>query len=165
MNTPLEATPPRTAAGSKPLQAGEAQIRLLAGTHTGAKSGAIDYHIPPGFAPPPVLHRHTLEDAGWLVLEGEIRFTYEDGTEFLAGPGASTEHPKGCWFRWANAHADRPARAICWYQPAGFEQFFVDAEAGIEQVLADGGDMTAIGAMLSEIRAKYGDEEHPPIEK
>ena len=90
MNTPLEATPPRTAAGSKALQAGEAKIRLLAGTHTGAEFGAIDYHIPPGFAPPPVLHRHTLEDAGWLVLEGDIRFTYEDGTEFLAGPGAST---------------------------------------------------------------------------
>ena len=104
MNTPIETTPPRTAAGAKPLQLGEAQIRLLAGTHTNAKFGAIDYHIPPGFAPPPVLHRHTLEDAGWLVLEGDIRFTYEDGTEFLAGPGASTEHPKGCWFRWANAH-------------------------------------------------------------
>jgi len=41
----------------------------------------------------------------------------------------------------------------------------VDAETGIEQVLADGGDMTAIGAMLSEIRAKYGDEEQPPVEQ
>lgn len=161
MSPSLEATAPRSAAGSDPLQAGPAQVRILAGAHTGAPFGAIDYSIPPGFAPPPVLHRHTLEDAGWLVLEGEIVFTYADGTEFRAGPGASTEHPKGCWFRWANAHTDRPARAICWYQPAGFEQFFVEVAAGIEEVLADGGDMTKIGAKLSEIRAKYGDEEHP----
>ncbi len=47
----------------------------------------------------------------------------------------------------------------------GRDAGFVDAETGIEQVLADGGDMTAIGAMLSEIRAKYGDEEQPPVEQ
>ena len=161
MNPLVDATPPRTAKGSELLQAGDARIRILAGAHTGAPFGVIDYHIPPGFAPPPVLHRHTREDSGWFILEGEIIFTYADGTEFRAGPGASTEHPEGCWFRWANAHSDRPARAICWYKPAGFEQLFVDVAAGVEEILAIGGDQAAIGAKLSEIRAKYGDQEHP----
>ena len=92
-----------------PIPVGPNQVRVLAGVETGDPIGAVEYSIAPGFAPPPVLHRHTREDAGWFVLDGAIALTFEDGETVVAGPGDSITHPRGCWFRWENASADEPA--------------------------------------------------------
>lgn len=80
MNSPLVDAAPIITRSPEPYIAGRTEIRLLSGTHTGAAIGAIDHLIGPGFGPPPILHRHTREDAGWFVLDGEIEFAFADGT-------------------------------------------------------------------------------------
>lgn len=119
----------------------------------GAGLSLVEYEIPAGFSPPPHLHRHTREGAVVYVLAGELRYWFADG-DTVAGPGTLVQLPAGAWFRWAN-ESDEPARMLCMFAPAGFEQFFLDvmAEAG-----AAGGDLRAV---IGPLRARYGDEDHP----
>lgn len=143
------------------IRVGPNQVRVLAGIETGDPIGAVEYSIAPGFAPPPVLHRHTREDAGWFVLEGALALTFENDQTVVAGPGDSVTHPRGCWFRWGNANADEAARAICWFAPAGFEQIFADIAAAADDHVAGGGSMDDFLPTLLAIRARYGDELYP----
>ncbi|MFQ5556443.1 MAG: cupin domain-containing protein [Acidimicrobiales bacterium] len=161
MNSPLVDAAPIITRSPEPYIAGRTEIRLLSGTHTGAAIGAIDYLIGPGFGPPPILHRHTREDAGWFVLDGEIEFAFADGTVVRAGPGDTVVHPRGCWFRWTNPNVDRTARAICWFSPAGFEQFFVDVATRARDHLESGGTVETFTPTLLRLRLRYGDETHP----
>ena len=146
-----------------PIPVGPNQVRVLAGVETGDPVGAVEYSIAPGFAPPPVLHRHTREDAGWFVLDGAVALTFADGQTVVAGPGDSITHPRGCWFRWENASADEPARAICWFAPAGFERMFGDIAAAADEHRAAGGSIDEFVPTLLAIRARYGDEAHPGV--
>lgn len=132
------APPPIIEGPAEPLRAGPNSVRILTGARTGAAIGAIEYRVAPGCAPPPVLHRHTREDAGWFVLEGELEFVFEDGRTERISAGGSVTHPRNCWFRWSNPHQE-PARAICWFSPAGFEQFFSDVADAASEHFADGG--------------------------
>lgn len=161
--TDRSAPPPIINRSSTPIEAGGNEIRVLAGIETGDPIGAVEYAIAPGFAPPPVLHRHTREDAGWFVLEGAVALTFEDDQTIVAGPGESVTHPRGCWFRWANANADERARAIGWFAPAGFERIFGDIAAAADEHLAGGGTMEDFLPTLLAIRARYGDEPHPGV--
>lgn len=146
------------------LTAGPNSVRILTGALTGAPIGAIEYHVAPGFSPPAILHRHTREDAGWFLLEGELDFSFDDGRTERVATGGSVTHPRNCWFRWSNPHQTRGARAICWFSPAGFEQFFVDVAAAANAHFADGGTIDTFTPMLIELRAAYGDEPHPGSE-
>lgn len=119
----------------------------------GAGFSVIEYTVPAGFSPPPVLHRHTREGAVVYVLAGELRYWFADG-DILAGPGTLVRLPPGAWFRWAN-ESGGPARMLAMFCPAGFEQFFVDVMAA---AAAAGGDL---GRVIGPIRARYGDEDHP----
>ena len=161
MTAPIPDTPPIVTPADQPHVVGATQVQLVTGTHTGAPIGIIDYTIAPGFAPPPILHRHTREDAGVLVLSGNLEYHFADGTTFCAGPGDSVVLPKGCWFRWANASQHDPARAIGWFSPAGFEQFFPEVVEAMNQHAEAGGSMQTFAPTLGEIRARYGDEAHP----
>lgn len=143
---------------------GPNRVRILAGARTGAPIGIIEYHVAPGFSPPPILHRHTREDAGWYVLEGELDFAFEDGRTQRVAAGGSVTHPRNCWFRWSNPHDARAARAICWFSPCGFEQFFADLARAANEHFADGGSMETFTPRLVELRAAYGDEPHPSSE-
>ena len=161
MTTPLLDTEPIVTRAPEPYVVGQTQIRLLSGTHTGTSIGAIDYIVGPGFGPPPILHRHTREDAGWFILDGEIEFTFDDGNVTRAGPGDNVTHPRGCWFRWRNASAERSARAICWFSPAGFEQFFVEVATQVQGHFEAGGTMETFAPALTQLRLRYSDETHP----
>lgn len=162
MSTTEHTTPPPIIhQSSQPIGVGPNQVRVLAGIGTGDPIGAVEYSIAPGFAPPPVLHRHTREDAGWFVLDGTIAFTFDNDRTVVAEPGDSVTHPRGCWFRWGNASADEPARAICWFAPAGFEQIFGDIAAAADEHLAAGGTTDDFLPTLLAIRTRYGDEPHP----
>lgn len=150
-----------TASEAESLQAGPQQVTFLASAETGSPVGVIEYSIAPGFSPPPYLHRHTREDAGWVVLEGTVEFHVHDGSVITAGAGSSFVHPRGCWFRWRNPDPDRPARAICWFAPAGFEQFFRDVAHAAGAHLDGGGSMETFPPVLAELRHQYGLEPHP----
>lgn len=143
------------------LTAGPNRVRILTGARAGAPIGAVEYHVAPGFSPPPVLHRHTREDAGWFVLEGELAFVFEDGRTERVSAGGSVTHPRNCWFRWSNPHQTREARAICWFPPAGFEEFFSDIADAASEHFAEGGTIETFTPKLIELRAAYGDEPHP----
>jgi len=157
-----EIAPIVTLAGDvEPLVIGPQQVTVLAGADTGSPVGLIDYTIAPGFSPPPYLHRHTREDAGWVVLEGTLEFHLGDGAVVTAEAGSSFVHPRGCWFRWRNPDAERPARAICWFSPAGFERFFGDLAAAAAGHLGGGGSMETFAPKLAAVRHEYGMEPHP----
>lgn len=143
------------------LAVGPQAVAVLAGKELGSPVGIIDYTIAPGFSPPPHLHRHTREDAGWIVLDGAVEFHTADGSCITVEAGSSFVHPRGCWFRWRNPDADRPARAICWFSPAGFEQFFVDLAAAAADHFGNGGSMEDFTTHLVALRHRYGMEPHP----
>lgn len=145
----------------RPMVVGPQQLTVLAGAATGAPVGMVDYRIAPGFAPPPYLHRHTREDAGWVVLEGTVEFHLADGSVVRAAAGSSFVHPRGCWFRWRNPDPNQAARALCWFSPAGFEQFFVELADTARAHLDDGGSMESFAPRLAELRRRYGLEPHP----
>ena len=148
-------------ADSRPMVVGPQELTVLAGAATGSPVGLIAYRIAPGFAPPPYLHRHTREDAGWVVLEGTVEFHLEDGSVVTADAGSSFVHPRGCWFRWQNPDPNHPARALCWFSPAGFERFFVELAEAARAHLDDGGSMETFAPQLAELRHRYGLEPHP----
>ena len=150
-----------TAAEAESLSVGPQQVRVLASAETGSPVGIIDYTVAPGFSPPPYMQRHTHEDAGWVVLEGTVEFHVEDGSVITAEAGSSFVHPRGCWFRWRNPDPDRPARAICWFSPAGFEQFFVDLAATAGDHFGKGGSIEDFAVHLVALRHRYGMEPHP----
>lgn len=161
MNT--NAPPPIVEPAAELLSAGPNHVRILTGARTAAPIGAIEYRVAPGFSPPPVLHRHTREDAGWFLLEGELEFAFEDARTERIAAGGSVTHPRNCWFRWSNPH-QQPARAICWFSPAGFEQFFTDVAEAANDHFAAGGTIETFTPKLVELRAAYGDERHPSSE-
>jgi quercetin dioxygenase-like cupin family protein len=119
----------------------------------GAGFSLVEYEIPAGFSPPPHLHRHTREGAVVYVLDGELHYWFADG-DVVVGRGSLVQLPAGAWFRWAN-DTDAPARMLCMFAPAGFEQFFLDVMA---ETAAAGGDLRRV---IGPLRARYGDEDHP----
>lgn len=102
---------------------------LLEASHGGAYS-VIELQIAPGFTGPPMLHHHTREEASFIVLEGTLAITTK-GVERRVGPGGLAHLPPGVDFVWRNASGEAPARALCIYAPAGFEQMFVDVERAV----------------------------------
>ncbi len=104
---------------------GPTSIRFLLERTHGAAYSVIEMRAAPGFVGPPVPHHHTREEASFLVLEGALVVTVS-GTEHHVGAGGLAHLPPGVDFKWRNASADAPARFLCIYVPAGFEQMFVD---------------------------------------
>ncbi len=119
----------------------------------GAGFSVIEYDVPARFSPPPHLHRHTREGAVVYVLAGELHYWFEND-DTVATAGTLVQLPPGAWFRWAN-DSDEPARMLCVFAPAGFEQFFLDVMA---EARAADGDLRAV---IGPLRARYGDEDHP----
>jgi quercetin dioxygenase-like cupin family protein len=155
---PLTETAPRVvpAAGgttAPPAGPGLPTVTVKVAAADGAGFSLVEYVVPAGFAPPPVLHRHTRESAVVYVLEGELTYRFADGGT-VAGPGTLVQLPAGAWFRWAN-ESGRPARMLAMFSPAGFEQFFLDVLGAAADA---GGDL---GAVIGPLRARYGDEDHP----
>jgi mannose-6-phosphate isomerase-like protein (cupin superfamily) len=156
MTSTLPTTTPRVVrrgegTTASPAGPGLPTIEVKLDAAAGAGFSLIEYQLPAGFAPPPVLHRHTREGAVIYVLEGELHYWFADG-ELRAGPGTLVQLPAGAWFRWANDSA-RPARMLAMFCPAGFEQFFLDVMAAT--AAADGD----LGSVIGPLRARYGDED------
>jgi quercetin dioxygenase-like cupin family protein len=130
-------------------------IEIKLDGHAGAPFAVMEYEVPPQFAPPPVLHRHTREFGAVYVLDGELVYWFEDGQAHPARPGTLVVMGND-WFRWANLRSE-PARILCIFAPAGFEQFFADIHESMRELDYD---MTQFGSVLVEHRRAYGDEAH-----
>lgn len=145
--------PPKAGTVAPAAAAGLPTIEVKLSAADGAGLSLVEYEIPAGFSPPPHLHRHTREGAVVYVLAGVLRYWFADG-DTVAGPGTLVQLPAGAWFRWAN-ESDEPARMLCMFAPAGFEQFFLDV---MSEASAANGDLRSV---IGPIRARYGDEDHP----
>ncbi|MDX1659954.1 MAG: cupin domain-containing protein [Nitriliruptorales bacterium] len=127
--------------------------------HDGEGFSMTEYTAPPGFAPPPVLHRHTRESAGAYILDGELSMWFEgDDEPRKLGPGTFVWLPRGAWFRWAN-ETEEPVRWLNFFTPPGFDHFF--AEVAAEVTAAGGPSPEVMARVVPEVRARYGDEGHP----
>ena len=159
MSSTIKPTPRVVAAGDGVLgprsggRAPEVEIKLAAAD--GLAFSVVEYRIPAGFSPPPVLHRQTREDCAVYILEGRLHYWFEKGEAF-AGPDTLVRLPRHGWNRWANEE-DVPCRMLAVFAPAGFEQYFLELGA-----VAAGaqGDPAVMAREIPRLRAHYGDEEH-----
>ncbi len=130
---------------------------------TAAETGgayAVTVHtIPPGLNPAPA-HRHADKNEGFYVLDGSLTVQLGgDWREVAAGTflyiPRGTVH--GIWNRTA-----APARLLAVFEPAGFEQFFVElgvpAESGAPPPPLGPPDL----ARLHSVAARYRTEIVPP---
>ncbi|PZS07342.1 MAG: hypothetical protein DLM64_14990 [Solirubrobacterales bacterium] len=128
------------------------EVKLAASDGLGFS--VVEYRIPPGFSPPPRLHRQTRENAAVYVLEGELHYWFADG-EATATAGTLVHLPRLGWNRWAN-QTDAPCWILAIFSPAGFEQYFLELSAAIASSVED---PATTGAAIGRRRAHYGDEE------
>jgi quercetin dioxygenase-like cupin family protein len=101
---------------------GDVYHLLATGKETDGKYALIEAIVPPGGGPPP--HKHSREEEGFFVLEGELRITV-DGEPFVARPGDFVNLPVGSLHSFTNA-TDKPAKMLITLVPAGLEQLFVE---------------------------------------
>lgn len=89
--------------------------------------GVIEYDVAPRFVAPPVLHWHTRESFTGYLIQGALRFRFDDGV-VEAGPGTTVHVPARCPFAWENP-SDEPAKVLFMYTPGGFESYFGEIDA------------------------------------
>lgn len=93
-------------------------VRILADAHaTGGKLVVFETLTQPGIGPP--LHRHSIDDEYFYVLEGHVRFIV-DGQEFRISAGGFAHAPKGSIHTFANCGTS-PSRMLVICTPPGLE--------------------------------------------
>lgn len=95
---------------------------LATGADTNGRYAMWEAIVPPGGGPPP--HMHSREEEGFLVLEGEITFTF-DGKTIVASAGMFANMPVGTLHSFRNA-SSTTAKMLITIAPAGLEQMFVE---------------------------------------
>lgn len=154
-----EHTPRRAATFTDPtttttLSVPGATLRLVFEAAHGGAFSVLEFQAGPGFNGPPVPHHHTREEASFLVLEGELSLS-TGGADRRLGPGSMAHLPPGVDFTWRNASAEAPARFLCVYAPAGFEQMF---RATAQAVAERGGPVSpeTMRAVMPGVWARFG---------
>lgn len=132
------------------------RYRMLATTGGTAGRYAIwEAIVPPGGGPPP--HRHTREEEGFYVLEGEVAI-YAGGRRVVGTAGTFVNMPvdSAHWFR---NESDQPARLLILAAPAGMERMFRELSRPVPDPSAPIPplDETGVRKILA-IAPKYGIE-------
>jgi quercetin dioxygenase-like cupin family protein len=128
-----------------------------AGNDTNGSFTLIECVAPPGFAPPPHIHRD--EDEAFYLLEGEMRITCGDET-WSIGPGGFAFLPRGVPHGF-NVGASGPAKMLQLTLPAQFERFAAEVGEPARQRTLPPPSEPDIPRLL-EAMAKYGIELTPP---
>jgi quercetin dioxygenase-like cupin family protein len=123
---------------------GEVVTSLVAGADTGGAYAVQQQATRPGGGPP--LHRHSREDEGFFVLEGEYEFRVAEQTD-RAVPGTFVSGPRGIphTFKCVGSGSGK-IQAI---SPPGFEAFFEELDVLARQGQPDMGQVVALAG-------KYG---------
>jgi mannose-6-phosphate isomerase-like protein (cupin superfamily) len=132
--------------------AGVEHMFRLTAAHTGGRFAFEEFTLGPGLvgARPHVHHGH---DEYFYVLEGEL--TLHDGEgEITAGPGHVLAAVRGTPHGFRNA-GEVPARGLCLYTPAGYEDYFRQVHAEVQA----GAKVT--DALLDEFRSRFRTTPHP----
>lgn len=136
---------------------------LLGGEQTGGAFSLIQYEVAPRFEAPPTLHYHTKESWAGYILEGTLGFQIGERTVRLTA-GSSLLIPARTPFKWWNEE-DKPARALFYYFPAGFEQYFADVEEALKDFPPGPLDIQKAMPRLLPLWEKYGIKTVSPEEE
>jgi quercetin dioxygenase-like cupin family protein len=96
---------------------------LATGTETAGALFAFRCSVPPGGGPPP--HTHTLEDEGFVVVEGEIEL-WVSGRKRVLRPGEFAFAPRDEPHRFFNG-TTRQAQLMIFVYPASSARFFSES--------------------------------------
>jgi len=101
---------------------GDVYRMLATGQETDGKYALIEAIVPPGGGPPP--HRHSREEEGFHVLEGELTVTV-DGQRVSLTAGMFANLPIGSVHSFKN-EGTATVRMLILVAPAGLEQMFLE---------------------------------------
>jgi quercetin dioxygenase-like cupin family protein len=120
-------------------------MSLVVGADTGGAYAVQQQATQPGGGPP--LHRHSREDEGFVVLEGEYEFRVGEQT-FRAGPGTFVFGPRGIPHTF-KCVGPGPGKIQVIISPPGLEAFFEEVDVLARQGPPDMGRVVALAG-------KYG---------
>ena len=129
------------------------QIRAGAGA-TDGRLAIVEHYAERGLASP--VHRHTVDDETFLVLEGELRVEV-GGQARAAGGGAVAFLPRGLPHSFVVTSPQ--ARYLTIHTPAGFDQFAIAAGTSVGPKSTPPADeLPPDPAALAAMAAEYGIE-------
>ena len=123
----------------------EVVTSLVVGADTGGAYAVQQQATQPGGGPP--LHRHSREDEGFCVLEGEYEFRVGEQT-LRAGPGTFVFGPRGIPHTF-KCVGPGPGKIQVIISPPGLEAFFEEVDVLARQGPPDMGRVVALAG-------KYG---------
>ena len=126
---------------------GDVVTSLVAGAETGGAYAVQQQATHPGGGPP--LHRHSREDEGFFVLEGEYEFRVGEQT-VRAVPGTFVFGPRGIPHTF-KCVGPGPGKIQVIISPPGLEAFFEEVDVLARQGPPDEGQVVALAG-------KYGVE-------
>jgi len=137
----------RSGAGELLDVGGIRHLFALTAGHTEGRLGLEEFVLPPGTlgARP---HVHGAHDEYFVVLSGELTLSTA-GDDVVLGPGDVAAALRGTAHGYRNDSGTEPARALCLYTPAGYEQYFRDVHAAV----ASGAEPT--DDLLALLRSRY----------
>lgn len=105
-------------------------IFKMTGAETDGAFSLVEMRVPAGY-PGPTLHIHRHTEEAFYILEGIVTFTVE-GRAFDVEPGTFVRVPPGTPHTFT-VPTTAPARFLVYFTPGGFEKYFVELIAAIEQ--------------------------------
>jgi mannose-6-phosphate isomerase-like protein (cupin superfamily) len=144
----------RNSASGRQVGLGPLKVTILLEAADGLGVSVALFEAGAGAVAPPQLHANTREDWCALICEGEMTVGTSRG-ERRAGPGEVIFVPRNAPFNWRNG-GPGALRYFAFYMPAGFEQFFPDAAAAVEQAGGMPADPVDLGRLLMPLWRRYG---------
>ncbi len=137
---------------------GDVYRMLATGKETDGKYALVDALVPPGGGPPP--HRHSREEEGFYILEGELTITC-DGERQTLSAGMFANLPIGSLHSFRN-ESSANVRMLIHIAPAGLEEMFLEVGRPLESgaTTAPPPSKDEIGRLL-EAAGRYGVEIMP----
>lgn len=132
-------------------------INKISNDDSEGRLSIVDHRMPPGFAPPPHIHKAT--DEALLILDGQLEGFCGD-REWRAGPGSLVFMPRDIPHGLRVSEAG-PGRILIVVSPGGFDQF-VAVAGEPAQTLRLPEPVPPDPALLTQLAAAHGIQMLPP---
>ena len=101
----------------------------ISGDETQGRYSVWEIEVTPNNGPP--LHKHSMEDEAFYVLEGDFSFPYGNSKDTKAGKGQFMYLPRGEFHTYKNIGSS-PGKLLLIITPSQFEKFFQEIGIPIE---------------------------------